>query len=114
MEKITSKMLDAKVARLNAALGRPATAWTKYKSIPGKPNMRANVGHIQVDGWNAGSGWFGHVVVIMSEGGGEHNLASGNRRELWAWLDGAFAVVDSWRNWNTDFPEVKAKHTEAA
>jgi hypothetical protein len=114
MERITSKMLDAKTLRLNAALGRPVAAWTKTTASATKVNMRANVGHIFVDGYSPDGVWRGHVVVIMNEGGGEHQLASGNRRELWNYLDGVFAVVDSWRQWNTEFPEVKSKHREAA
>ena len=63
MQRITRKHLDALAERINAALGTPATQYTRR---PDK-TLAANIGHHFFDG--AYSGW--QLSKIESEGGGQ-------------------------------------------
>lgn len=92
--KITRKMLQERIARLNVVLGRPAEAWSKDGN--GK-YLRSNEGHFLLDTYSPGDGWTRYKLMqIVGESGGEREIShSCTASELWEYLNGVFAVLDS-------------------
>lgn len=79
---------------LNAVLGRPSAAWTK--DATGK-YLRSNEGHFLLDVYSPGDGWTRYKLsCIVGESGGEREIShSCTASELWEYLNGIFAVLDS-------------------
>ena len=106
--RITRKMLQARVDRLNVVLHRTATAWTKCKVVEDgripRMQMRANLGHFLLDSYSPGDGWTRYaLVVICSSGGGQSNVSpTCTAQEMWTYLRGVFDVLDSEYTHNFD------------
>lgn len=83
-------MLQAKVARLNAKLGRPVEPYTRDAN----GNVRGNEGHIHLD-HNATYG--GYILRIIHESTGESNFGISRRisaKEMEIHLEGIFAGLE--------------------
>jgi hypothetical protein len=96
--RVTRKMLEARVERLNAVLNRPKAGWTRTQNSNGDWNkMSANRGHFLLETNSPGDGWTRYTLaMIVSEGGGEINVSHCcTLNEMWAYLCGVFDVLDS-------------------
>jgi hypothetical protein len=97
--RVTRKMLQSRVDRLNVILNRPATGWTRLPSDPKlKPLvMRANEGHFLLSTYSPGDGWTRYKLsVLIGEEGGESDVSpSCTAQEMWTYLRGVFDVLDS-------------------
>jgi len=103
--RITRKMLQSRVDRLNVVLNRPSTAWTRLEK-PAKDghNMRSNEGHFLLDSNSPGDGWTRYsLACIVGENGGQTNVSpTCNAQEMWVFLRGVFDVLDSEYTHNFD------------
>lgn len=92
--RITRQMLQARIDRLNEVLGRPKESWTRDGN--GK-YLRSNEGHFLLDTNSPGDGWTRYrLSQIVGESGGERTISSScTGPELWEYLQGVFAVLDS-------------------
>jgi len=96
--RLTRKMLEARVDRLNVVLNRPKAGWTRTQGSNGDWNkMSANVGHFLLETNSPGDGWTRYTLaMIVSEGGGEINVSPCcNLQGMWDYLRGVFDVLDS-------------------
>ena len=96
--RVTRKMLEARVNRLNVVLNRPVAGWTRSTdAATGKVSTRANVGHFLLETNSPGDGWTRYTLAqIISEGGGEMNVSRCcTLQEMYAYLCGVFDVLDS-------------------
>jgi hypothetical protein len=118
--RVTRKMLESRVERLNAMLNRPATGWTRVPS-PNNPDaelsskLRANVGHFLLESNSPGDGWTRYTLtMIVSVGGGELNVSHCcTLQEMHAYLCGVFDVLDSMPiTFNPDMPHTFAKYPD--
>jgi hypothetical protein len=118
--RVTRKMLERRVERLNAILNRPVTGWTRIPS-PDNPDaelsakLRANVGHFLLESNSPGDGWTRYTLtMIVSDGGGEINVSHCcTLQEMWAYLCGVFDVLDSMPiTFNPEMPHTFAKYPD--
>jgi hypothetical protein len=97
--RITRKLLQNRVDRLNVVLNRPKTAYTKLEFEQPDANghtynMKANHGHFTLDSHSPGDGWTRYHLAMMLDGGGETNVSHGcNAQEMFAYLRGALDVL---------------------
>ena len=85
--RVTRKMLRNSVFQLNYVLGRPLRAWQERTE---GHDMKANVGHYQINANAPGDGWTRYTLCeIVSEGGGESNISEClTGQEMWIYLQG--------------------------
>ena len=96
--RITRKMLNDRIDRLNAILNRPRAAWTRLaEAAKDGSNMRSNDGHFLLSSYSPGDGWTRYRLnVIVGERGGEMEISpSCTAQEMWTYLRGVFDVLDS-------------------
>jgi hypothetical protein len=93
--RITRKILQNRVDRLNAILNRPETAYRKVENVGGTTYL-PNDGHFKLDSNSPGDGWTRYHLATMLESGGEHNVSHGcNGQEMYAYLRGTLDVLDT-------------------
>lgn len=93
--RVTKNMLRERVATLNRLLHRQDDAWTVH-AVTQAP-LHSNPGHLMLDANSPGDGWTRYTLsVVVGENGGETNISPTlNAQEMWAYLQGVFAVLDT-------------------
>lgn len=99
--RITKRLLRDRVQRLNVVLNRPAQAYT---CDPQSGHIiHANAGHFLLECNSPGDGWTRYTLAMMLQTSGETNVSPTlNAQEMWAYLRGAFDVLDSQYTHNFD------------
>jgi hypothetical protein len=114
--RITRAILCDRVERINKALNRPATAYTKVETIGGKTYL-PNDGHFKLDVNSPGDGWTRYTLATTLESGGETNVSrTFNALEMFAYLSGVMDVLDTYYTHRFDKmlprPVKKTEHCE--
>lgn len=91
--RITRKILQETIRRLNKVLHRPANA---YAIDTDGRILHANAGHFCLESNSPGDGWTRYTLAQMCAAGGVSTTSPTlNACEMWAYLRGVFDVLDS-------------------
>jgi hypothetical protein len=99
--RITRKMLESRVHRLNIVLNRPIEGWTRDEK---RHAIRSTEGHFLLDSNSPGDGWTRYTLsCIVGENGGQTNVSpTCTAQEMWTYLREVFDVLDSEYSHNFD------------